>query len=56
MLFTSKEDLNMIIKGVLKSDLTNDSVDSVVVKIMSSLFGNCILLISESYVICVITL
>lgn len=46
----------MIIEGVPKSDFTNDSVDSVVIKIMSSLFGNCILLISESYVICVMTL
>lgn len=56
MLITPEEGLNMIIKGIPKSDLTNDSVDSVVVKIMSSLFGNYILLISESYVICVITL
>lgn len=41
----------MTIKGALKSDLTNDLVDSVVVKIMSSLLGNYILLISEPYAI-----
>lgn len=53
-LITFKEDLNMPIKGALKSDLTTDSVDSVAVKTMSSLLGNCIRLMSESYAICVV--